>query len=157
LVINIQRKVVPVRTILILAAAAFLTIPSIAHADGPPQEWELLQNDPNPFCGTTVIDFAAPEQADIGLYVWNPDSSDVARTLLEGLINAGYYRIEWDQLDDNGIVVPSGDYPYQLLALHPETEGVLFEAWLVATVECDPTATVAEPWGRIKRGFVIER
>jgi hypothetical protein len=127
------------------------------YADGPPQQWELLQNDPNPFCGTTVIEFAAPEQADVGLYVWNPDSSDVVRALIEGLLEAGYYRIEWDQLDEYGVAVPDGEYPYQLLALHPETMGVLFEAWLVATVHCEPTPTVNESWGRVKRGYWIER
>lgn len=145
------------RSILLLAFAAFLAIPSIIYADGPPQQWELLQNDPNPFCGATAIEFAAPEQADIGLFIWNPDSSDVVRTLMEGLIDAGYYRIVWDQLDDHGIAVPDGDYPYQLLARQPESMGVLFEAWLIATVECDPTSTLTESWGRVKRGYLIER
>ena len=127
------------------------------HADGLPQEWELRQNDPNPFCGATAVDFTVLEQADVGLYVWSPDSSNVVRTLVEALLPVGYHRVIWDQLDDYGIAVPDGDYPYQLLALDPETAGVLFEAWLVATVECDPTATANESWGRVKRDYRVER
>lgn len=145
------------RMILVLATAALLAIPATTDADGPPQEWELLQNDPNPFCGTTVIDFAAPVQADVGLYIWSPDSSTVVRTLIEGLVHAGYYRIEWDQRDDDGFVVADGDYPYQLLALQPESIGVLFEAWLTATVHCDPTPVATESWGRVKSGHLYER
>ena len=143
------------RSTTLLALAALLTIPALVHADGPPQEWELLQNEPNPFCGVTVIEFAVPEQAEAGLYVWNADSSEVVRTLMEGLLNVGYYRIVWNQLDDQGIAVPSGDYPYQLLARQPDSPGLLFDAWLIATVDCEPTARRKESWGRIKRGYAI--
>jgi hypothetical protein len=148
--VDIRGKAVHVRIILLLAFASMvISLPS-GRADGPPQQWELYQNDPNPFCGVTVISFAAPQAADVSLLIWNSDSSEVVRTLFEGFAQAGYYSILWDQLDDGGFAVPSGDYPYQLVASDPDTGGVIFEAWLTATVECEPTPALRRSWGRIK-------
>ena len=138
---------------LVLLMSFFLLLPP-GQAEAQPQQWELLQNDPNPFCGVTSIGLQAPQTAEIMLAVLSPDSSMVVKTLAAGLINAGYHTFLWDQTDEVGLPVPDGDYPYHLEARLPEMKGILFESWLTATVSCE-VPVVGESWGWVKSRFLF--
>jgi len=115
----------------------------------PPSAWNLLQNDPNPFCpGATRIEFAAPQSAVVVLAVLSTDGTTVIRELVHGALAAGLFTVTWDGKDTNGVLVADGDYPYRLTALDTDAN-VLFEEEKVATVACEVDAA-SPTWSTIK-------
>ena len=136
----------------LLAAAVLGT--SIAQ---PPDHFELLQNDPDPFCpagdvGATDIRLALPVASAIQLEVWSPDTSAVVRTLIHAFLPAGYHSITWDGTDGGGSDLASGAYPYSMTANDPDSGDSLFYDMLTATIDCE-VATRPGTWGGIKAEF----
>lgn len=128
----------------------FLMIAVTGGAVGQlPPDYSLEQNDPDPFCGETVIIFALPVLVEGTLAVWDPDSTSVVRTLVHGMLQGGYYLVSWDQRDDQGSPLPNGVYPYVLTAVETPGEPPAFVGSKRATVDC-PTSTRVERWGRIR-------
>ena len=93
--------------------------PFLNHDPRLPVDFELAQNYPNPFAGSTVIEFSVPPlPASLG--VSGPMALEV-RTLLGGLVRRllrqeaapGVYRVVWDGRDESGIAAASGLYYYQ--------------------------------------------
>lgn len=72
-------------------------------------------NYPNPFNPSTTIAYTLPEEASIGLEVFDMMGRRV-RTLLVGSRSAGYYNVVWNGKDDTGSDVSSGVYIYQFAA-----------------------------------------
>ncbi|MGB7054355.1 MAG: serine hydrolase [bacterium] len=70
----------------------------------------LHQNHPNPFCGSTNIQFILPGAGKITLKVYNIIGQEVA-TLIDEEIEAGKYSITW-----NATGFPSGVYYYRFSA-----------------------------------------
>ena len=60
-----------------------------------PDDFVLAQNFPNPFNGSTTIEFALPQSALVKLSVYNVLGEQV-RTLLAGQLSAGNHRVEFD-------------------------------------------------------------
>jgi len=75
----------------------------------------LLQNMPNPFNPKTTIAFTLPETGDVSLEVFDVAGRKVA-TLLDGQLDAGPHRVEWNGVSDSGERVASGVYFYRLTA-----------------------------------------
>lgn len=140
---------------IMLAALLILSQTSMfSAADAqPPPEFSLEQNDPNPFCGTTVIRFALPEVFHARLEVRTTDDAATVRLLIEGLLMAGLYSVEWDGKDDDGVSVPDGDYPYRLTVTEGAGGPVIFEDAKTASVRCSNPVEGAT-WGAIKATFV---
>lgn len=78
-----------------------------------PVAFELAQNYPNPFNPTTTIRYQCAQPSEIKLVVYNALGQQV-RTLVNQQQTAGVYSVIWDARDDNGTIVPSGIYLYQL-------------------------------------------
>ena len=74
----------------------------------------LGQNHPNPFNPTTEIEFSVPERASASLRVYDTSGQLVA-TLVEGTVDAGTTRVEWNGLDWRGRAAASGVYFYRLV------------------------------------------
>jgi hypothetical protein len=74
----------------------------------------LGQNHPNPFNPTTQIEFSVPERASASLRVYDTSGQLVA-TLVEGTVDAGTTRVEWNGLDWRGRAAASGVYFYRLV------------------------------------------
>ncbi len=83
----------------------------------PPVRFALAQNAPNPFNARTVIAYTLPpgKVRQTTLLVYNL-RGEVVKTLVEGPLDEGRHRIEWDGTDAAGKPVPSGVYFYQLHA-----------------------------------------
>ena len=64
---------------------------------------------PNPFHGSTAFRFALPSPQTAQLALYDVTGRRV-RTFLNGPVEAGYHRIEWDGRNDGGRHVPSGIY-----------------------------------------------
>lgn len=75
----------------------------------------LYQNVPNPFRGTTTIEFVLPPSEgahDVHLAVYS-SSGRIVRTLLHRPQNSGSHTVVWDGKDEQGSCVSSGVYFYQ--------------------------------------------
>lgn len=80
-----------------------------------PKEYSLRGNYPNPFNAKTVISFALPQESKVTLDIYNILGQKV-KTLVDGMMPAGYQKVEWDGTDGNGLGVSSGVYLYKLKA-----------------------------------------
>ncbi|MBI66892.1 MAG: hypothetical protein CMG65_03805, partial [Candidatus Marinimicrobia bacterium] len=95
------------------------SIPVNARGDGSvaleliPMQYALYQNFPNPFNPVTEIQFDIPDISTVELVVYNLMGQEVRR-LVNGEIQAGYHRIVWDGLNNQGEPVSTGVYIYSL-------------------------------------------
>ncbi len=80
-----------------------------------PSDITLSQNYPNPFNPETVIEFALPETESVKLEIFNLMGRTIA-TLVDGRENAGYHKVRWNGLNQNGMSASSGIYFYRLRA-----------------------------------------
>lgn len=77
-----------------------------------PHNFELMQNFPNPFNPSTVINYQLPENGMVMLKVYDAIGREVA-TLVNEIKEAGYYNV---QLSMNKYRLSSGVYFYRLQA-----------------------------------------
>lgn len=68
---------------------------------------------PNPFERCTSIDLSVPQESGVLLELYDVRGRRV-RTLLSGVVAAGYHNLEWDGNDDRGVPAPAGLYFCQL-------------------------------------------
>ncbi len=83
--------------------------------NGLPTAYELGNNYPNPFNPTTQIRFALPQQSMAKLAVYDMLGREVC-TLVDGMMNAGYFETTWNGKNNNGARVSSGMYMYRIEA-----------------------------------------
>jgi hypothetical protein len=112
----------------------------------PSSEYSLVQNDPNPFCESTTIGFSLPVAAQVLLAVWDPDSTHVVRTLLQGYVAPGTHQVLWDGRDDQGAILENGSFPYVLTVTEVPGEPAAFVASLRAIIDC-PSPVRVRTWG----------
>ena len=86
-----------------------------ASMSGTPTAFALRQNFPNPFNPETTIAYELPREAMVVLTVFSPTGQKV-RDLVSDTQGAGYYKLDWDGLDDAGRAVSSGMYLCRLQA-----------------------------------------
>jgi hypothetical protein len=69
----------------------------------------LFQNAPNPFMGTTTVEFIFPRPAYASLKVYDI-AGNAVRTLLSGRFGDGLHAVVWDGKDDAGKDLAAGFY-----------------------------------------------
>ena len=80
-----------------------------------PSSFDVSQNYPNPFNPTTNIEFSIPRSATIQLNVYNI-LGELVKTLVNGDIVSGNYKVTWNGTNNHGISVASGIYFCRLVA-----------------------------------------
>ena len=93
--------------------AAFIGPIALDRTETVPIDYVLSQNFPNPFNPSTTIKYYLTEDAQVSLTVFNLLGKRI-RVLAEGQHQAGLYSVSWDGRDDNGHVMGSGIYFYEL-------------------------------------------
>lgn len=78
-----------------------------------PACFELQQNYPNPFNPTTTIGYQLQQAAQVRLSIFNLLGSEV-RVLTNQFQPAGAYQAVWDGRDQQGRLLPTGQYLYKL-------------------------------------------
>ncbi|MDI6809010.1 MAG: FlgD immunoglobulin-like domain containing protein [Candidatus Eisenbacteria bacterium] len=73
------------------------------------ENFELLQNFPNPFEPMTQISFAVPGHTKVSLHVFSAEGR-LVRTLLNKEVVKGRHSIGWNGRDDGGRLLPHGIY-----------------------------------------------
>nr|HQV33022.1 choice-of-anchor D domain-containing protein [Calditrichia bacterium] len=83
-------------------------------AAGIPESFNLGQNYPNPFNPTTTIEFGVAQgPLPVSLRLYDITGKQV-RVLVDEVMEAGSYQVEWDGRNDLGEKVASGVYIYQM-------------------------------------------
>ncbi|MFA6438648.1 MAG: DUF4350 domain-containing protein [Bacteriovoracaceae bacterium] len=88
------------------------------HSDGIPViplDYSLSQNYPNPFNPVTTIHYSISNRGEVKLVIFNVLGQKV-RTLVHLQHLIGSYSVTWDGKDNNGILLSSGIYYYQIQA-----------------------------------------
>ena len=85
----------------------------ITFTVGPPKEFHLYDNFPNPFNPSTKIAFELPVASKVKLVIYDALGREV-RTLTDEEHPAGYIELTWDGRNEVGSTVSSGVYFYQL-------------------------------------------
>jgi hypothetical protein len=78
-----------------------------------PVHYEMSQNYPNPFNPTTAINFSLPNTDHVELAIFNLLGEKVS-TLIDSKKAAGSHQVVWNGIDDNGMMLSSGNYFYIL-------------------------------------------
>jgi hypothetical protein len=86
----------------------------IIGSEALPKEFALQQNYPNPFNPTTSIKYNLPKEAIVKIVIYDLMGREI-RTLLNEKQNAGYKSIIWNGRDNNGQMVSSSMYIYQMI------------------------------------------
>ena len=74
----------------------------------------LRQNVPNPFAGTTQIQYSLGSSGPVDLRIYDVQGR-LVRTLTEGKQPAGPHAVVWDGRDGEGSIVATGTYFYELV------------------------------------------
>lgn len=83
------------------------------------QDFQLLQNVPNPFNPTTTIEYAVATPGNVRLSIYNVLGQRV-KVLTDEFHQVGQYKAQWGGRLDNGQKAPSGLYIYELLVQNEE-------------------------------------
>ncbi|MCI0693371.1 YCF48-related protein [candidate division KSB1 bacterium] len=83
--------------------------------NGAPEAFVLYTNTPNPFNPSTTIKYALSQQIEVKLMIFDILGRHV-RTLVEQRQQAGRYAAIWDGRNEQGQLVGSGTFLYQLRA-----------------------------------------
>ncbi|MDZ7362990.1 MAG: T9SS type A sorting domain-containing protein [candidate division KSB1 bacterium] len=78
-----------------------------------PLSFELARNYPNPFNPSTMTKYELPQQVEVKLVIFDVLGRRV-RTLVNQRQPAGRYTLTWDGRNEQGQVLASGVYIYQL-------------------------------------------
>ena len=80
-----------------------------------PVNFELNKAFPNPFNPITQIGYGLPKGVNVRLDVYDLNGRHI-KSLENAFKSAGYYSVNWDAKDENGMPVSTGMYIYQLIA-----------------------------------------
>ncbi len=78
-----------------------------------PRKFELLGNFPNPFNGSTIIEFALPRAGSVSVSIYNTLGKKVYSQQKQ-YAAAGKYAVNWNGENRAGLPVASGIYIYQI-------------------------------------------
>ena len=91
-----------------------------------PLNFELQQNYPNPFNPETRIAFTLPQTVNVSIQIYDV-AGRLVRTLVDGQVQAGHHQVTWKGRNDQGVIVSSGVYMYQIkTAEHLEIRKLVF-------------------------------
>ena len=80
---------------------------------GPPKDYKLYNNFPNPFNPSTKIAFELPKVSHVKLIIYDVVGREVAQ-VADADYPAGYTELTWNGLNKNGTLVSSGVYFYRI-------------------------------------------
>ncbi|NOX19432.1 MAG: T9SS type A sorting domain-containing protein, partial [Chlorobi bacterium] len=78
-----------------------------------PENFSVSQNYPNPFNPSTFIDYQIPEKGFVSIKIYDI-LGRLVKTLVNTELDAGYYKTQWNSVDNFGRKVSSGIYLYRV-------------------------------------------
>ncbi len=97
----------------VINAISIITVPTTGVAEAPtaPRDWNVGQNFPNPFNGSTVIPFSVTDGGPVSIRFFDVLGRCVGEHALGGT-SAGKHVFKWNARDADGRPLPSGPYYY---------------------------------------------
>jgi hypothetical protein len=80
---------------------------------GVPKEFNLNQNYPNQFNAITNIKYELPIETQLTIEIYNILGQRIC-TLVDKVQSPGYYTVQWNGQNEEGLIVTSGVYFYQI-------------------------------------------
>jgi hypothetical protein len=80
-----------------------------------PASFALEQNFPNPFNPTTTVSYSVPKSGQVNVMVYDL-LGNLVKTLVNEVQQPGAYKVQWDATNDQGQVVPTGNYILKMVA-----------------------------------------
>ncbi len=80
-----------------------------------PDRYSLSQNYPNPFNPSTIIEYSIPKSGKVTIKIYDLIGREV-RALVNGEVQQGTHKIEWDGLNNEGRQMSSGTYIYRIVS-----------------------------------------
>lgn len=80
-----------------------------------PDHFDISANYPNPFNPATTLKYQIPQTSEVAINIYN-NLGQIVRTLVNKKQEPGYYEITWNGMNDDGQMVSSGVYIYQIRA-----------------------------------------
>ena len=90
--------------------------------DNSPTEFLIAESYPNPFNGTTTIDYTLPITGNVELKIYDLSGREI-RSLVRGNKNSGLHSVKWDGKTSDGIDVSSGIYFYKIIMRNHDLRG----------------------------------
>ena len=90
-----------------------------------PTLYLTAQSYPNPFSGTTLIEYVLPEASEVELVVYDLSGQEVV-TLVRGFQEVGRHRVNWSGKSQAGAQVASGTYFYKITVFSNQSPGQSF-------------------------------
>lgn len=109
----------PTSLLLMASEPSILSKEVIEEVATVPDKFDLAQNYPNPFNASTTLTYDVPLVEDGGVNVTltiYDVQGRIIRTLVHGAVEAGSHQIVWDGAAEDGSLVASGVYFYQMKA-----------------------------------------
>ena len=106
----------PLNTVRVIPVTLNVDNPTGIDSDRQPTRFSLEQNYPNPFNPSTTIEYQLPQASLVNLTIYNTLGQAVT-TLISRQQEAGYHRLQWNGLSNEGQPVVSGIYIYRLSAV----------------------------------------
>ncbi len=91
------------------SAGCFTIVRSASGVDTKPEVFALKGNVPNPFIGSTTINYDLPVDSRVKIEIFDVRGR-LVRTLVNGVVLAGRRSEVWDGRDDRGVEVEAGIY-----------------------------------------------
>ena len=88
--------------------------PVDADAVPLPDEFELMNNYPNPFNPVTTMKFALPKSENVTIVIYNVLGQKVKTLVSDQKFRAGIRTFQWNGTNDRGMRVGSGTYIYRI-------------------------------------------
>ncbi len=88
---------------------------AMAGTNNLPETFQLYQNFPNPFNPETQIQFDLPQAVEVKLHIYNT-VGQLVRNLADRAYSIGSHKVVWNGRNDQGQLLSSGLYVYQIQA-----------------------------------------
>ncbi len=105
----------PVNPVTIIPVSLEVGPVGIGDLEALPTTYDVSRNYPNPFNPTTTINYQLPKADDVKLVIYNVLGQRV-RTLVNGRVEPGRYKVVWNGRNEAGVQVSSGIYIYRFEA-----------------------------------------
>ncbi len=91
------------------AIIVFVSENSGVSAAGTLPQFSIEPNYPNPFSGSTTLNFSVAERSNVRIDIYDVKGT-LVRTIVNESLDAGSYPVTWDGTDASGANVPDGNY-----------------------------------------------
>ncbi len=112
--VSSEPSVISLKSIKVMADYNHLANTMMNMAASVPNEFDMLQNEPNPFIGGITIPFQVPVKTNVKIVIYKDSKTPIA-TVVDKEFFPGYHFVRWDASQHHE-TLPNGQYLYSIEA-----------------------------------------